>query len=69
MIEEFTERPASERVTGHATFIRVADGHVNSHALPGSWEMRTVRNVSRTGPLTTYRITKIKWRFLRARAL
>jgi len=58
MIEEFTETPASERVTGHATFIRVANGPVNSHALSGSWEMRAVRNVSSTGPLTTYRITK-----------
>ena len=58
MIEEFTETPDSERVTGHATFIRVANGPVNSHALSGSWEMRTVRNVSSTGPLTTYRITK-----------
>lgn len=54
MTEEFTEAPASQRVTGHATFERVNKGPVGSHALSGSWEMRTVKNLSSTGPTTTY---------------
>ncbi len=58
MIEEFTETPSSERVTGHATFGRVGDGPPGSHALSGSWEMHTVKNVSRTGPLQTYHTAK-----------
>ena len=58
MTEEFTETPASQRVTGHALFKRVAAGPVGSHALSGSWEMRTVKNVSSTGPTTTYQTIK-----------
>jgi hypothetical protein len=58
MTEEFTETPISQRVTGHATFTRVSKGPVVSHALSGSWQMRTVRNVSSTGPTTTYQTTK-----------
>jgi hypothetical protein len=54
MIEEFTETPTTQRVTGHAMFARVDKGPVGSHALSGSWEMRTVKNVSSTGPTTTY---------------
>jgi hypothetical protein len=54
MIEEFTETPTSERVTGHAMFTRVSNGPTGSHALSGSWQMRTVKNVDSTGPTTTY---------------
>jgi hypothetical protein len=56
--EEFTETPATERVTGHAMFSRVRNGPVGSHALSGSWEMHTVKNTSSTGPLTTYHTTR-----------
>ena len=57
MIEEFSENPSSERVTGHATFVRVAPGPMDAHALSGAWQMRTIRNVSTVGPMTTYHIT------------
>ena len=56
MVEEFSEMPTSERVTGHATFTRVASGPPGSHALSGSWQMRTIRNVSSTGPLSAYQV-------------
>jgi len=58
MTEEFSETPASLRVTGHAMFTRVSKGPVGSHALSGSWQMRTIRNVSSVGPTTTYQATK-----------
>jgi hypothetical protein len=58
MTEEFTETPTSQRVTGHAMFTRVSKGPVGSHALSGSWQMRTVRNVSSTGPTTTFQTIK-----------
>src|SRR5262249_50091142 len=54
MMEHFTEDPTSSDLTGHAMFTRVRDGPSGSHALSGSWEMRTVKNVSPTGPTTTY---------------
>src|SRR5262245_58491318 len=54
MMEHFTEDPTSSDLTGHAMFMRVRDGPLGSHALSGSWEMRTVKNVSPTGPTTTY---------------
>jgi hypothetical protein len=57
MVEEFSEDPASQRVTGHATFTRVSSGPPGSHVLSGSWEMRTIRNVG-SGPTTTYQSTK-----------
>jgi hypothetical protein len=56
--EEFTETPATERVTGHAGFTRVRKGPTGSHALSGAWEMHTVKNVSSSGPTTTYKTTK-----------
>jgi len=58
MMEEFTETPTSQRVTGHATFTRVSKGPIGSHALSGSWQMRTIKNVSSIGPTTTYQTTK-----------
>lgn len=57
MVEEFSETPATQRVTGHATFTRVSSGPPGSHALSGSWEMRTIRNMG-SGPTTTYQSTK-----------
>ena len=58
MIEDFTDDPASQQRTGKATFVRVAEGPPGSHALSGSWEMRTIKNVDSKGPTTTYRTTK-----------
>jgi hypothetical protein len=58
MIEEFSEAPALQRVTGHASFTRVSRGPADSHPLSGSWRMRTIRNVSSSGPTTTYQSTK-----------
>lgn len=58
MVEEFSEPPTSQKVTGHATFIRVSSGPPGSHALSGSWEMRTIRNVGSVGPTTIYQSTK-----------
>jgi hypothetical protein len=58
MTEEFTEAPTLQRVTGHAMFVRVSKGPIGSHSLSGSWEMRTVKNVSSTGPTTTYQSIK-----------
>jgi hypothetical protein len=57
MTEHFTEDPTASQLTGHALFTRVNDGPSGSHALSGSWEMQTVRNVSPTGPTTTYHVT------------
>jgi len=56
MIEEFTENPALQRVTGHAYFRRVARAPADAHALSGSWQMQTVKNVSSAGPMTTYHV-------------
>lgn len=58
MVEELSETPVTQRVTGHATFVRVSSGPAGSHALSGSWQMRTIRNASSTGPTTTYHSTK-----------
>lgn len=58
MIEEFSETPTLQRVTGHANFIRVSSGPAGSHPLSGSWRMQTIRNVSSSGPTTTYQSTK-----------
>jgi len=57
MTEEFTETPTLQKVTGHAMFVRVSKGPVGSHVLSGSWQMRTVRNTSIAGPITTYQVT------------
>jgi len=56
-VEEFTETPASQRVTGHATFTRVSKGPTGAHVLSGSWQMRTIKNVAGAGPTTTYQTT------------
>ena len=58
MIEEFSETPSLQPVTGHATFTRVNNGPDGSHRLSGSWQMRTIRNIASTGPTTTYQTTK-----------
>ena len=58
MTEEFTETPLSQPVTGHAMFTRLSKGPAGSHALSGSWQMRTVKNVTTTGPTTTYETIK-----------
>jgi len=58
MIEEFTESPALQRVTGHAFFTRVAHAPADAHALSGSWQMQTIKNVSSAGPMTTYHVNK-----------
>jgi hypothetical protein len=58
MTEEFSETPSIQRVTGHATFTRVAHGPSAAHALSGSWQMRTIRNVAALGPMTTYEIVQ-----------
>ena len=57
-VEEFTETPTSRRVTGHATFTRVSKGPTGAHALSGSWQMRTIKNVTGAGPTATYQSTK-----------
>lgn len=57
MVEEFSESPDSQSITGRATFTRVRPGPAGAHALSGSWEMRTIRNVG-SGPTTTYQSTK-----------
>lgn len=57
MVEEFSEDPTVQRITGHAIFTRVSAGPAGSHALSGSWEMRTIRNIG-SGPTTTYQSTK-----------
>jgi hypothetical protein len=54
MTEEFSETPSSQRVTGYATFTRVMKGPVGAHPLSGSWQMRTIRNVSKRSPTVTY---------------
>jgi len=58
MVEEFSETPTEQKVTGHATFVRISSGPAGSHALSGSWEMRTIRNLGSVGPTTTYQSTK-----------
>ena len=55
MTEEFRNTPEADAVVGKAGFIRVADGTGGSHALSGKWQMRTIRNDTEAGTLTTYR--------------
>lgn len=59
MMEEFTETPLTEKVTGHAMFTRVGSARASLHPLSGLWQMRTVKNVSAVGPTTTYLVTKV----------
>ena len=56
MTEEFSETPETARVTGHAMFARVGAAPAGAHALSGSWQMRTIWNVSSTAPTYTYHI-------------
>ena len=56
MIEEFRNASEGDPVIGKANFIRVADGPAGSHALSGKWQMRTVKNDTEAGTLTTYRV-------------
>jgi hypothetical protein len=58
MVEEFTETPTSQPVTGHATFTRVSKGPFGSHPLSGSWQMRTIQNTASNRPSTSYQTTK-----------
>jgi hypothetical protein len=55
MIEEFRNSPETDSITGKAGFIRVGDAPAGSHALSGKWQMRTIRNDTEAGTLTTYR--------------
>ena len=55
MIEEFQNAPKTDSITGKAGFIRVAEGPPGSHALSGKWQMRTIKNDTDAGTLTTYR--------------
>jgi len=55
MLEEFTNTPGPEAVMGKAGFIRVAEAPAGSHPLSGKWQMRTIKNATDVGTLTTYR--------------
>jgi hypothetical protein len=65
-VKEFTETPTSQRDNGRALFTRTSKGPTGSQALSGSWEMRTIKNVSGTGrlPLTAHqrRAEGVGWR-------
>jgi hypothetical protein len=55
MIEEFKNALDADAIIGKAAFIRVGDAPAGSHTLSGKWQMRTIKNASETGTLTTYR--------------
>jgi hypothetical protein len=55
MIEEFSNNPETDPVVGKASFIRVGDAPAGSHILSGKWQMRTIKNDTEAGTLTTYR--------------
>lgn len=55
MLEEFTNTADPDPVTGKAGFIRVGDAPAGAHALSGKWQMRTIKNATEAGTLTTYR--------------
>jgi hypothetical protein len=55
MIEEFSNTPDQDAVIGKAAFIRVGDAPAGAHALSGKWQMRTIKNDTESGTLTTYR--------------
>jgi len=54
MVEEFHNALQNDPVTGKAGFVHVADGPAGSHALSGKWQMRTIKNDTEAGTLTTY---------------
>jgi hypothetical protein len=54
MMEEFTDTAEANPVIGKARFIRLSEGPSGSHALSGKWQMRTIRNDTPAGTLTTY---------------
>jgi hypothetical protein len=54
MLEEFQNLGARETVTGKAHFIRIGDSPAGTHALSGKWQMRSIRNATQAGTLTTY---------------
>lgn len=55
MLEEFKNAAEKDPIVGKAVFIRVGDSPAGSHALSGKWQMRTIRNDTEAGTLTTYR--------------
>ena len=55
MLEEFTNTPAADSVVGKANFVRVGEAPPGSHPLSGKWQMRTIKNATEAGTLTTYR--------------
>jgi hypothetical protein len=55
MLEEFQNLGGKESVAGKAGFIRVGEAPAGSHALSGKWQMRSIRNDTQAGTLTTYR--------------
>ena len=55
MLEEFTNTPGADSVMGKAGFVRVGDAPPGSHSLSGKWQMRTIKNATEAGTLTTYR--------------
>jgi len=57
MTEDFANTMEAEVVRGKADFHRVSAGPPGSHALSGKWSMRTVRNATSAGTLTTYHST------------
>jgi len=55
MIEEFRNAAKNAPVAGKAGFLRVSDPPAGSHVLSGKWQMRTIKNNTDAGTLTTYR--------------
>jgi hypothetical protein len=55
MTEEFRNGLETDPVAGTAGFIRIAGGPTGEHALSGKWQMRTIKNNTEAGSLTTYR--------------
>ena len=59
MTEEFTgDTDLSTRDWTCDVYAIEQQGPPGSHALSGSWQMRTVKNISTTGPTTTYETIK-----------
>jgi hypothetical protein len=58
MAEKFANPIGADRVAGNATFERVSEGPAGSHPLSGLWRMRTIKNETAKGTVTTYRVTK-----------
>jgi len=55
MVEEFRNALQTDPVTGKAGFVRLTAGPAGSHSLSGKWQMRTIKNDTEAGTLTTYR--------------